>query len=202
PGRARRSLIDTVTFRVASQLMTGLALIVQVRGMSEHDFGVYSLLNTFIPVIGTALSLGLEQVMQRFQPEYLRAGNKPGAAWLMRVIASGRLATNILIITLVLLCWNLVAPLFKLTGYRGTFALFSFLVLVQFQSRILQLALGSHMLHRYSVGSVSALSLIKLVSYSVLYAIHSLTLEAALLADMLAWGCAYAMLRITYNRKC
>jgi O-antigen/teichoic acid export membrane protein len=201
-GRARRSLIDTVMFRVVSQVMTGLALVVQVRGMSEHDFGVYSLLYTFIPVIGTLLSLGLEQVMQRFQPEYLRAGNKVGAAWLVRVIAGGRLAANILIIIVVLLCWNLIAPLFKITPYRAMFAIFSFLILLQFQSRILQLALGSHMMHRYSVGSMSTLSLVKLVSYSTLYAFHRLTLEAAIFADMAAWALAYISLRLTYNRKC
>jgi O-antigen/teichoic acid export membrane protein len=201
-GRARRSLIDTVAFRVVSQIMTGLALIVQVRGMSEHDFGIYSLLYTFIPVIGTLLSLGLEQVMQRYQPEYLRAGNRVGAAWLVRVIASGRLATNILLIIVVLLCWKLVAPLFKLEDYRGMFAVFSFLILLQFQARILQLALGSHMMHRYSVGSMSTLSLVKLVAYTALYLLHRLTLEAAIFADMLAWGIAYVSLRLTYNRQC
>jgi O-antigen/teichoic acid export membrane protein len=201
-GRARRSLIDTVTFRVLSQIATALALIIQVRGMSEHDFGVYSLLYTFIPVIGTLLSLGLEQVMQRYQPEYLRAGNKAGAAWLMRTIASGRLAANILIIIVVLLCWNLVAPLFKLTAYRGTFAVFSFLILLQFQSRILQLALGSHMMHRYSVGSMATLSAVKLVSYAVLYVLHKLTLEAAIFADMLSYACAYVSLRVVYNKRC
>lgn len=201
-GRARRSLIDTVTFRVVSQITTAVALIIQVRGMSEHDFGIYSLLYTFIPVIGTLLSLGLEQVMQRFQPEYLRAGNKVGAAWLMRMIASGRLAANILIIVIVLLCWNFIAPLFKLTPYRGTFAVFSFLILLQFQSRILQLALGSHMMHRYSVGSMSTLSMVKLITYGTLYVLHSLTLEAAIFADMLSYACAYMLLRITYNRYC
>lgn len=201
-GSARRSLIDTVTFRVVSQITTALALIVQVRGMSEHDFGIYSLLGTFTPVIGTMVSLGLEQVMLRFQPEYLRAGNKVGAAWLMRTIASGRLAVNILLIVAVLLCWNLVAPLFKLTDYRSTFIIFAFLILLQFQSRILQLALASHMMHRYSVGSMSTLSLVRLLAYGVLYLFHRFTLEAAILADILAYGSAYAMLRYAYNKYC
>jgi O-antigen/teichoic acid export membrane protein len=201
-GRARRSLIDTVTFRVLSQVTTALALIIQVRGMPEHDFGVYSLLYTFIPVIGTLLSLGLEQVMQRYLPEYLRAGNQRGAAWLMRRIATGRLATNILLIAVVLLCWNLVAPLFKLTPYRGTFAVFSFLILLQFQSRILQLALASHMMHRYSVGSMTMLSVVKLLTYGSLYLTHRLTLETAIFADMFAYGCAYVMLRTIYNKQC
>ena len=201
-GRARRSLIDTVAFRLVSQITTPLALVVQVRGMTEKDFGVYSLLYTFIPVIGTLLSLGLEQVMQRYQPEYLRAGNKRGAAWLMRWIALGRLSTNILLVCVVLLCWNLVAPLFKLTPYRGTFALFSLLILIQFQSRILQLALASHMMHRYSVGSTTVLSVIKLITYGALYLTHRFTIEAAIVSDMLSYACAYVMLRYIYNKRC
>ena len=36
-GHARRSLIDTVTFRLLSQITTPLALIIQVRGMTEKD---------------------------------------------------------------------------------------------------------------------------------------------------------------------
>src|ERR1700730_15573156 len=116
----------------------------------------------------------------------------------MRTIAIGRLAANILIIIVVLLCWNLVAPLFKLTPYRSMFAIFSFLILLQFQSRILQLALGSHMMHRYSVGSMTMLSVVKLVAYGALYVLHKLTLEAPILADILAYACAYASLRVIY----
>jgi O-antigen/teichoic acid export membrane protein len=201
-GHARRSLVDTVTFRLLSQITTPLALIIQVRGMTEHDFGVYSLLYTFIPVVGTLLSLGLEQVMMRYQPEYLRAGNKKGAAWLMRRIAVGRLSTNILLICVVLLCWNLVAPLFKLTPYRATFAVFSLLILIQFQSRILQLALASHMMHKYSVGSTVTLSVVKLITYATLYFTHHFTVEAAIFSDIFAYACAYAMLRYIYNKRC
>jgi O-antigen/teichoic acid export membrane protein len=201
-GHARRSLVDTVTFRLLSQITTPLALIIQVRGMTEHDFGVYSLLYTFIPVVGTLLSLGLEQVMMRYQPEYLRAGNKKGAAWLMRRIAIGRLSTNILLICVVLLCWNLVAPLFKLTPYRATFAIFSLLILIQFQSRILQLALASHMMHKYSVGSTVTLSVVKLITYATLYFTHHFTVEAAIFSDIIAYACAYTMLRYIYNKRC
>jgi len=201
-GHARRSLVDTVTFRLLSQITTPLALIIQVRGMTEHDFGVYSLLYTFIPVVGTLLSLGLEQVMMRYQPEYLRAGNKKGAAWLMRRIAVGRLSTNILLICVVLLCWNLVAPLFKLTPYRATFAIFSLLILIQFQSRILQLALASHMMHKYSVGSTVTLSVVKLITYATLYFTHHFTVEAAIFSDIIAYACAYTMLRNIYNKRC
>jgi O-antigen/teichoic acid export membrane protein len=201
-GRARRSLIDTVSFRLVSQAATVLGLIVLVRGMSEQQFGIYSLMYSFIPVIGTVLSLGLEQVLLRYQPEYLRNNNKAGAAWLMRLIAMARLSANIVIIVVVLLCWNFIAPLFKLTPYRDVFAIFSFLMLLHFQSRILQLALASHMMHRYSVGSMSTLSIIKLLGYGVLYAMHALTLQAAIFADMLGYAIAYIAMRFAYNKFC
>ena len=116
---ARRSLIDTVAYRAMSQLATVLGYVVMVRGMTEEDFGVFSLLYAFIPVVSTFASLGLEQTLRRYQPEYLRAGNTAAAAWLARFVASARFGTNVILLSLILLAWNYFAPLFKLTPYRG-----------------------------------------------------------------------------------
>jgi hypothetical protein len=102
---------------------------------------------------------------------------------LFRFVASARLGTNIVVLSLVLLCWNYVAPIFKLTPYRPVFAFFSLLVLLHFQARILQMALASHMLHRYSVGSMAVLSAVKLVAYSLFVWFGVLTLENAILSD-------------------
>src|SRR5664279_5320013 len=90
-GRARRALFLTVAFRAVSQAATALSFVVLVRGLTEQSLGVYSLLYSVIPVIGTVLSLGLDQVLKRFQPEYLQAGNLPGSAWLMRAVTIARL---------------------------------------------------------------------------------------------------------------
>src|SRR5687767_12544689 len=111
-GTARRSLIDTVAFRALSQLATVAGFAVMVRGMSEESFGVYNLLYSFIPVVSTVASLGLEQILRRYQPEYLRAGNKVAAAWLTRTIASARFGVNIVLLTALLAGWNHFAPLF------------------------------------------------------------------------------------------
>lgn len=201
-GNARRSLVDTVAFRAISQLSTFLSLVVLVRGMAEESFGIYSLLSGFLPIVGTVASLGLEQVLRRYQPEYLRDGNKVAAAWLVRVISSTRLITNILVLSAIFLTWNYVAPLFNLTPHRLAFAGFSLLILLHFQLVILQMALGSHMMHRYSVGSTAALSIIKLFAYSALYLFHQLSLEAAIAVDTLAYAIAYLSMRIAYRRKC
>ncbi|MGE0114250.1 MAG: lipopolysaccharide biosynthesis protein [Steroidobacteraceae bacterium] len=201
-AKARRSLIDTIAFRALSQISTVVGYVILVRAMTEQDFGVFSLFYAFIPVIGTVASLGLEQVLRRYQPEYLRAGNQLAAAWLVRLIASWRFVTSVLVLGGVLLGWNYVAPLFKLAGHREIFSVFGVLIVLHFQSSILQLALGAHMLHRYSVGSTVVLSLVKLFAYSVLFWFGKLDLIAAIVVDILAYGVAYISMRLAYQKIC
>jgi O-antigen/teichoic acid export membrane protein len=200
--RTRRSLIDTVAFRAVSQVATILGYIVMVRGMSKHDFGTFNLLYSFIPVLSTVASLGLEQTLRRYQPEYLREGNQAAAAWLVRVVASARFGTNVILLAALLLTWNYFAPFFKLDPYRAEFAFFCLLVLLFFQSRILQLALAGRMLHRYSVGSMAVLAIVKLVAYVVLTWQESLTVRNAILAETLGFGIAYLSMLGAYRRHC
>jgi O-antigen/teichoic acid export membrane protein len=200
-SRARRSLIDSAALRVVSQISTVIGYLVLVRALPAEQLGVYSLFHTFIAVIGAALSLGLDQLVQRYVPEYLKAGNKPAAVWLVRFVAYGRLAVNVVLLAAILLAWNYVAPLVKVTPYRALFAFFCVLILLHFQLRILQLALGSHMLHRFSVGATVILSLIRLVGYSALAWNDRASLGTAILIDVLAYACAYASLRIAYQTK-
>src|SRR5687768_13604082 len=91
--RARRSLLHTIAFRALSQIATVLSYVILVRGIAAQEFGVLNLLYAFIPVVGTVTSLGLEQTLRRFQPEYLRADKPQAAAWLVRFVASTRFAT-------------------------------------------------------------------------------------------------------------
>ncbi len=198
---ARRSLIDTVAYRAMSQLATVLGYVVMVRGMTEEDFGVFNLLYAFIPVVSTFASLGLEQTLRRFQPEYLRTGNTAAAAWLTRFVASARFVTNVILLSLILLTWNYFAPLFKLTPFKGEFAFFTALVLLHFQGSILQLALASHMLHRFSVGSTAVWSVVKLVGYSLFVWFDSLTLERAILVDTIAYALSYVLMRVAYRKQ-
>jgi O-antigen/teichoic acid export membrane protein len=201
-GRARRSLFDTVAFRMVSQVTTVLGYIVLVRSLTKQDFGVLNLLYSFIPLVGTVASLGLEQTLRRFQPEYLREGRGGSATWLVRWVARARLATNLLILTALLAAWNVVAPRFGLGGYRIEFEVFGILALLHFQSQILQLSMASHMLHRYSVGSSAMLSFGKLAWYSGFALAGMLTLRTAICADLLAYVAIYTFLRVMYRRHC
>jgi O-antigen/teichoic acid export membrane protein len=201
-GHARRSLIDTVAFRAVSQLATILGYVVMVRAMTKEDFGVFNLLYAFIPVVSTVASLGLEQTLRRYQPEYLQAGNTAGAAWLVRFVASARFGTNVVLLGLILLSWNHIAPIFDLTPYRAQFVLFCTLVLLHFQAGILQLSLASHMLHRYSVGSVALIAVVKIAVYGALAVLNRFTLENAIMADAAAFAVAYVFLHRAHRKYC
>lgn len=199
-GRARRSLIDTVAFRVVSQVATLVSYVVMVRGMTKEDFGVLSLLYAFIPVVSTVASLGLEQALRRFQPDYLRAGNVAGAAWLVKFVASARFGANVVLLALIVFTWNHVAPVFKLLPYRAEFLILCLLILVHFQARILEIALSAAMLHRYSVGAMAVVAVCKLLAYSLIAWLDQLTVENVLVVDAIAFLIAYATMRRAYVR--
>jgi len=201
-GKARRSLIDTMAYRALSQIATFLSYVILVRAMSEQDFGVFNLLYAFIPVVSTVASLGLEQTLRRYQPEYLRSGNQPAAAWLTRFVGSSRFVVDVIVLAAMFLAWNHIAPLFQLEPYRFPFALFCLLFILHFQARVLQLSLGSHMLHRYSVGSMAVMPIVKLLAYGGIVLFGTMTLEHAILSDTIAYAVAYGVLRLAYNKHC
>ena len=200
PQQARRSLFHTIRFRAVSQVATALSYIVLVRGMQEHAFGIYNLFYSFIPVITTLASFGLEQTLRRFQPEYLRTGKLAASAWLVRFVAGARFASTLLMMAVILLTWNLIAKRFDLIGYRVDFAIFGVLIVLFLQSNILQLNLASHMMHQYSVGSVAAMSAGKLLAYVAITVFGTLTLRAAILADIAAYGLGYILLSFALRR--
>jgi hypothetical protein len=109
---------------------------------------------------------------------------------------------NVILLAVILLSWNSVAPIFKLDPYRGEFAFFCLLVLFHFQARILELSLSANMLHRFSVGSMAVLSITKLVAYSGIAWFGKLTLPTAILADTIAFALAYGLMAFAYRRFC
>jgi O-antigen/teichoic acid export membrane protein len=176
--------------------------VVLVRGLSEQSLGVYSLLYSVIPVMGIVASFGLDQVLKRFQPEYLRTGNTAGAAWLVRVVTAGRFASNLVLLVVIALAWNIVSRPFHLTEHRADFELFSIIVLLYFQVTLLQSSLASHMQHRYSVGSVAVLAIGKFIAYCVVYRFFRFSVQTALISDISAFALTYAFLLVAHWRHC
>ena len=202
PHRARRSIVDTVRYRVVSQIATVTSYVVLVRGLSEHEIGIYSLLYALIPLLSTLASFGVEQVLRRYEPEYLRAGRLHAAAWLVRIVASLRLGSNIVLLALLLMLWSLIAPTFQLGPYRLEYLYFCPLLLLHFQANILQLTLSSHLQQKFAVGMTAVQSTVKLIFYVVCLWLGMLTLKLAILADTIGYVALYAGTRYAYVRYC
>lgn len=176
--------------------------VVLVRALSEHALGVYSLLYALIPLLSTVASFGVEQVLRRYEPEYLRAGQVHAAAWLVRRVASIRFASNIVILALLGMLWALFAPIFQLNAFRTEYLYFCPLLLLHFQSNILQLTLSSHLQQNFAVGLTAVQSAAKLVLYIVCLALGALTLKLAILVDTIGYLLLYAGSRYAYVRYC
>jgi O-antigen/teichoic acid export membrane protein len=199
---ARRALLHTAGLRLISQIGAFLAYIVLVRALSEASLGVYSLLYSVIPVIQTIASLGLDQVLKRYQPQFLQAGNHAASDWLLRYVSIARLVSSVALLLLLYLGWNFVAPLLQLQGHRVDFALLGVVIVLYFQLSILQASMASHMLHRYSVGSAVVLSLGKLFIYLLMLQQGGLTLRQAILADTAAFILTYSFIYIAHRFLC
>ncbi|MEO8464125.1 MAG: oligosaccharide flippase family protein [Gammaproteobacteria bacterium] len=200
--RARRSLFDTAFYRTISQAATMLGYVVMVRGMTEQAFGVFNLLYAVVPVMSALASFGVDNVLQRYQPEYIASRQYTTAAWLVRFISRARLGANLVVLTFVLAAWHMIMPTFKLDPYRAEFLAFSGITLLFFQIRVLDVSLASHMLHKYSVGGYAILAVIKLVGYVFFTLTHRLTLQTAIATDTVASALAFAFMYLAHRRFC
>ena len=198
---ARAATFHTLLLRVPAQIASLLGYVVLVRLLPESAFGVYSLFYAIVPVVGTLLSLGMEDTLRRYQPEYLRNGENRLAHLLVQRMGWLRLLTTLLLSVVALVFWERLGPLFKVAEYKEQFMLFVALMLTHFQCQLLVMALSGHLLQKYSVGWTAAFSLVKLAGYSVAALAWQLDLQSAIVVDLVAYCVFYAGLKYAYLRK-
>ena len=198
-GSARRSVFQTAAFRLVSQVATLAGYVVLVRAASEETFGRFSLLLAVIPAIGAVASLGIEQTLRRFQPEFLALGQPGAAAWLGRCGLWAQLLANLVVIAALLAAWQLVAQPFGLLPYRAEFALFGLVIVLHFQVTLLRVALAARMENGLATALTVLLPLGKLATYAVLGP-DGLTLVEAIVAEGVGYGAAWIALALASRR--
>ena len=199
--RARSASFYAVLLRLPSQLATVLGYVVLVRLLSEGEFGIYSLFYAVLPFLGTLISFGMENTLKRFQPEFLRNGENRLADKLSRRIGLFRLISTTIAVALIIVFWDRLAPILKLTDYREQFILFAAIIVTHFQCQVLSLSLSAHLLQKFSVGLAAMWSVVKLAGYLLVAAFFELRLETAILVDLVAYLAYYVALRIAYAAR-
>jgi len=157
----------TIVFRVLSQATSLVVTVLLVRALSEHDFGVYNLLYSVIGLLGMVASFGLANTLQRYIPEYYSKGQFRVANNLYRIASIIRLFSNVVILGLALIFWELIAPYLKIVAYKQYFMLFTVIILLHMQRGLLEICLGSYFLQKYSQGFSLVFVLIKAVGYAL-----------------------------------
>jgi O-antigen/teichoic acid export membrane protein len=198
---ARAASFHAVVLRVPAQLATLLGYVLQVRLLSETEFGVYSLFYAMLPVVATLLSFGMEDTLRRYQPEYLQKGENRLAYRLSRRVGQLRLFTTSAFFVLVLVFWEQVAPFFKIAEYRKEFILFGVLIVGHFQCQVLTMSLSAHLLQKYSVGWTAGFSILKTAGYALAMWIWGFDLWTAFAVDVFAYGVFWVGLKYAYLTK-
>jgi len=190
----------TVVFRVLSQATSLVVIILLVRVLSEHDYGIYNLFYSVIGLLGMVASFGLANTLQRYIPEYYSKGEFRIANNLYRIASIIRLCSNVFILGLGLIFWELIAPYLKIVAYKQYFMFFTLVILLYMQRDLLDICLGSYFLQKYSQGFSLVFVLIKAVGYAFAI-IMGMDLWFILIIDLLAYSIIFGILQIIYYKK-
>lgn len=190
----------TVIFRIAAQCVGLLATICLVRLFSEHDYGIYNLLYSFIALMSMLFSFGIANTLQRYMPEYYSRGEYTIAHRLYRISALIRLLSNMSVLGFILLFWDYLSPLLKVAEYKPYFILFTLIVVLHLQRVILETCLNSYFLHKNTQGISFIFTIIKGVGY-FLALLASWDLWFVLGVDLIAYILTFGYLEFVYYKK-
>lgn len=190
----------TLIFKTLSQLCGVLATVLLVRGLSENDYGIYNLLYSVIGLIGTVASLGIGNTLQRYIPEYYQKGEFKIAHNLFRMTSAIRLVTDAAILGFILLLWQEIAPVLKITDYKAHFMLFTLVIVLHQQRNLLEISLSSYFLHKYSKSIGLIFSMVKAAGYGAIIILDA-NLWYAIIIDLLAYSLVFSGLQILYFNK-
>ncbi len=199
-GKTVNAIKHTLIFKSLGQISSVIATIFLVRALSENDYGVYNLLYSIIGFIGTIASLGIANTLQRYIPEYYQKKEFKVAHNLVRMISAVRLIVDTAMLGFILLFWQELAPVLKITEYKSFFLFFSLVILLYQQRSILEICLSSYFLHKYSKPIAVLFSVIKAAGYGMIILLGK-NLWYVIFVDLSANFVVFILLQTVYSNK-
>ena len=198
--KSKEAIKATLVFKTLGQALGLLATILIVSALSEMEYGIYNLLYTVISLLYLVASLGLNNALQRYIPEYYHKGEFRFAHTLYRTFTILRLITNILIIGLLLIFWDAIAPFIKLGEHKNYFMLFILIIFISMQREMLEKCLASFFLQKYSKPIGCLFSATRVIGYGMII-IFDKDLWYAIATDLAANAIVFTLLQILYYKK-
>jgi len=146
-GKLKGMFRDTIFVLAGTYSSYFLSLIISIvlaRKLSNHNYGVYSVMLGGYMQGTMALSLGLAPIIQRYLPEFLGRKNRSGALNLQWIGALGHLFGGIV---LILLAWLFREPLsswLNVPEWTGLLPYFALFTILKFEATVFDEMLTAH----------------------------------------------------------
>jgi O-antigen/teichoic acid export membrane protein len=137
--------------------------------LTEFDYGIYNIFYSLIAFWGLIGSLGLDNTLIRFLPEYIVKNEMTFANKVFRAAIVLRIISLMVFILLFLIFWKNISPLLKIENYEGYFYIFIWLVLIIYHNNFICIFLESCFLQKFSQSSSVILVFIKICAYSIIF---------------------------------
>ncbi len=167
--KSSQASLYLTAFKIPNQLLSFVSITILVRVLSKHDYGIYNLLYSIIAVFSFVASFGLVNALSRYVPEYF----KRGEFFLVKILfinaAKIRLATSMVILSILFFFWDDLSPYLKLQDYKNYFIIFIFIILSFQQWQLVRIVLNSFFLHKLTEGTQIIFTFLKIVGYSLAF---------------------------------
>lgn len=186
--------------RPVSQVLTFASFAVLVRLLPEREFGIYSLLLSSLAMFSSLLSLGLGNMVQRYVPEYAKAGEFTRAKRLAHAAMILRQMSILTILAITAIFIPTIIRTYALAGYEYLFIPLVFILMAQFQSRMLTMVLQGLLYQKAALWGQVAFALVKMAAYATIWLAGG-GLAAVMWAELGANLVMLAILTINYRHR-
>lgn len=149
-NKAAEAGVSTAVLKVFHQIISFGATVLLVRTLSQEAFGIYSILYAVIPMLNIVGSFGLQEVLQRFLPEYYAKNEFKLASKLVFRVFVLRIIVSVFVIFAIFMYWDVLSGLIKIQDYKNYFAIFCVCITAYQQWGILTATVEAHFLHKFA----------------------------------------------------
>lgn len=147
-NKAAEAGLSAAVLKIFHQAISFGATVLLVRALSQEEFGIYSILYAVIPMLNIVGSFGLQEVLQRFLPEYYAENELKLANKLAIRVLILKAITGIITVAAILIYWDVLSSLVKIQDYKEYFAIFCVCIIAYQQWSILTVTVEAFFLHK------------------------------------------------------
>lgn len=197
--RAFKAAKLTVYLKSVAQLLGILVTILLVKILTEEDYGVYTTFIASITIIGSVLSLGIGNTLQRFIPKYVKQQEFILTKKIIKVAFWARLLSLVFLCCVGYVFRNELTSWMNVSNHVALILPFIFIVLLHFQTRLLSTVLSACLFQ--GVNQVAQITLVftKVVLYGYFLS-GNYELMFIFIADLIAYSLMLIVVVIGYFR--